>query len=179
MFAHRCSYKNSYFGELAYNSSVLVLIWRSAAYNSKRCSYHKNVVLLWILCFWFWSLPLPSCYLTSIVNKTHHGPVIVPFSVQLLQPFIYAGVVLISRLPTFFHCCWLIYFCYSANYNKRGAFVKIYLIHSDLLTCLRRVGTIVITIKQPQSHFDWAIIHKRHHFLLFWCILCTATPDIS
>ena len=93
--------------------------------------------------------------------------------------FIYAEVVLISRLPTFFHCSWLIYFCYSANCNKRGAFVKIYLIHSDLLICLRSVGTIVITIKQPQSHFDWAIIHKRHHFLLFWCILCTTTPDIS
>ena len=28
-----------------------------------------------------------SCYLTSIVDKTHHGPVISPFSVLLLQLF--------------------------------------------------------------------------------------------
>ena len=28
-----------------------------------------------------------SCCLTYIVDETHHGPVIAPFSVQLLQPF--------------------------------------------------------------------------------------------
>ena len=34
-------------------------------------------------------------------------------------------------------------------------------------------------LKQSQSHFDWAITHKSYHFSLFWCMFCTATPDIS
>ena len=33
-------------------------------------------------------LPHPSCYLTSIVDKTQDGLVIDPFSVQLLQLFL-------------------------------------------------------------------------------------------
>ena len=28
-----------------------------------------------------------------------------------------------------------------------------------------------------KSHFHRAIPHKNHHFSLFWCILCTVTPD--
>ena len=31
--------------------------------------------------FDFEAIPRPSCYLTSIVDKTHHGPVFAPFSV--------------------------------------------------------------------------------------------------
>ena len=38
-----------------------------------------------LFAFGFEAIPHPSCYLTSIVNKTHHGTVIAPFSVQLLQ----------------------------------------------------------------------------------------------
>ena len=34
-------------------------------------------------------------------------------------------------------------------------------------------------LKQPQSHFYWAVPSKSRHFSLFWCMLCTATPDIS
>ena len=34
-------------------------------------------------------------------------------------------------------------------------------------------------LKHPQSHFYWAIPQKSNHFLLFWCILCTTTQDIS
>ena len=33
-------------------------------------------------------------------------------------------------------------------------------------------------LKQRQSHFHRTVPHKSYHFLLFWCILCTATPDI-
>ena len=35
--------------------------------------------------FGFEAIAHPSCYLTSIIVKTRHGPVIAPFSVQLLQ----------------------------------------------------------------------------------------------
>ena len=40
-------------------------------------------ILLWFgFCtFGFEALPHRSCYLTSIVDETHHGPVIAPFSV--------------------------------------------------------------------------------------------------
>ena len=34
-------------------------------------------------------------------------------------------------------------------------------------------------LKQSQSHFHKAIRQKSYHFLVFWCILCTKTPDIS
>ena len=51
----------------------------------------KNVFLLkMLLCFdfcafGFEAIPLSSCCLTSVVDKTHHGPVITSFSMQLLQ----------------------------------------------------------------------------------------------
>ena len=34
-------------------------------------------------------------------------------------------------------------------------------------------------LKQPQCYFHWIIPYKTHHLLLFWCMLCTATPNIS
>ena len=34
-------------------------------------------------------------------------------------------------------------------------------------------------LKQPQSHFYWAIPNKSFHFSMFSCMLCTATPGIS
>ena len=34
-------------------------------------------------------------------------------------------------------------------------------------------------LKQPRSHFLWAIPHQSLHFSLFWCMLCTTTPNIS
>ena len=45
----------------------------------------------------FEAIPHPSCYHSSIMDKTDHGPVIVPFSVQLLQLFSYAGGVLVGK----------------------------------------------------------------------------------
>ena len=59
----------------------------------------------------------------------------------------------------------------------------IVLICSNLRNCLRSIGTIIITtetgLKQPQSHFVLAILHKSHHFSQFWCMFCTATLNIS
>ena len=34
-------------------------------------------------------------------------------------------------------------------------------------------------LKQPESNFYWAVPSKSRHFPMFWCMLCTATPDIS
>ena len=47
----------------------------------------------------FEAVPHPRCYLTFIVDKTYHGPVATPFSMQLLQLFSYVLVT-----PTVFHC---------------------------------------------------------------------------
>ena len=47
--------------------------------------------------FEFEAMPHLSCYLTSIVDKTHNRPVVVSFSVQLLQLFSYARGVLVSK----------------------------------------------------------------------------------
>ena len=33
-------------------------------------------------------------------------------------------------------------------------------------------------LKQLQSRFYWEIPLKSHYFSLFWCVPCTATPDI-
>ena len=61
------------------------------------------------------------------------------------------------------------YFSYSSNCNTRRVFVIIFLICSDLLNCLRRVGTIAVAaaskwLKQPQSYFHYAFPHKSNHF---------------
>ena len=104
-----------------------------------------------------------------------------PFSVQLVSFFSSVGNVLLTILVTYY---WLIHFGYSAHYNTRGAFLIIFFIGNDLLNCLRSVGIIVLTtkqrtwLKQPQSHFHYAVSLKSHQFSLFWCILCTATSDI-
>ena len=45
-------------------------------------------MLLFRLCsFGLEAMPRPSCYLTSIMDKTHHGPVIALSSVQRQQFF--------------------------------------------------------------------------------------------
>ena len=60
-----------------------------------RCYYLKNGAL--DFAFGFEALSHPSCYLTSIMDKTHHGPAIALFSVQRqqLQLFSYVGGILV------------------------------------------------------------------------------------
>ena len=50
-----------------------------------RRSYLKKVALNFVLYVLLEVIPHPSCYVTSTVDKTHHGPVVAPVSVQLLQ----------------------------------------------------------------------------------------------
>ena len=61
----------------------------------KRRVYLKNVALDFV--FGFAAIPHPSCYLTSIMDKTHHGPVIALFSVQLQQLFSYVGGIPVTN----------------------------------------------------------------------------------
>ena len=66
-------------------------------------SFKKDVLFIkMLLCFGFnafgfEAIPLSSCYITSIGDKTHHGPIIAPFSVHLLPFFSYLGGVLVSK----------------------------------------------------------------------------------
>ena len=73
---------------------------------------------------------------------------------------------------------WLVCFGYSANNNTQGAFPIFFLICSDLLNCLRNLGTMYITTESVWA-IHWAIPHKSLHFSLFWYMHCTATQDIS
>ena len=63
----------------------------------------KDVLFLEMLfCFGFCAFGFeailrPSCYLTSAVDKIHHGPVIVPFLSNFSSLFSYAGGVLVSK----------------------------------------------------------------------------------
>ena len=84
MLFHTCSKKNSCFSELVYNTSVFVL--NDLQFEiQKRRSYLKNIALDFALDFE--AMLHPSCYLTSIMDETHHGPVIALFSAQLQQLF--------------------------------------------------------------------------------------------
>ena len=53
-----------------------------------------------------------------------------------------------------------------------------FLICSNLLNCLRSIGTIFITKKLVKTASK-SIIHKSYHFSLFWCILIVSTSYIS
>ena len=128
-----------------------------------------------LLCFGFCafdfeSLPHPSFYLTSIVDETHHGPVIAPFLRNFCNIFSSAGGVLVSKQPTFFHL-FSTFFGYSGNCNTRRAFVIIFLISKNLLNylkmCWHHSHDDRKWLKQPQSHFHWAIPHKATIFRCF------------
>ena len=53
----------------------------------KKDIYLKNVAWDFVLLLDFEVIPHPSCYFTSIMNKTHHGLGIALFSVKLQQLF--------------------------------------------------------------------------------------------
>ena len=98
MFFHRCSYKNSCFNELAYNSSVLVLIWWHAAWNSKqkRCCYLKNVALDFVL------LVLKLCPIQVVISlplwiKLTMGQLLLFFLCNFSSFFSYVGGILVTN----------------------------------------------------------------------------------
>ena len=114
-------------------------------------------------------MPQPTWYhwksckflFTSPVDKNHHGPVIVSFSVQLLQGFFwYAGGVPETNL---FYCYWW----YA-------------LVCSKLVTkCPKVTKMSIITTESGWNSLKISFIKKfltkiseSSHFLLFLCIPC-------
>ena len=85
MFFHRCSYKNNCFSELAYNSCPCLNLMISSLRFKKDVLFSKMFLCFGFCAFGFEAILHSSYYLTSIVNETHHGSVIAPFSVQLVQ----------------------------------------------------------------------------------------------
>ena len=53
----------------------------------KKNIYLKHVAWEFVLLLGSDVIPHPSCYFTSIMNKTHHGPAIALFSVKRQQLF--------------------------------------------------------------------------------------------
>ena len=123
-----------------------------------------------------------SSYLTFTVDKTHHGPVTTPFTVQilvcLLQFFSYAGGFLFFIVSVIDDMLWL-----CSKLYTQGAFVIILFICSNLLNCLRSVCTIAMTTENSQnslkvistkkivtesSHFDVFLYVRPPHVLLLW-----------
>ena len=69
------------------------MIW--AAWNSKKILSEKCCLVF--CAFGFEAIPPLNCYLTSIMEKTHHGSVIALFSVQLQQTFSYTGSIAVTN----------------------------------------------------------------------------------
>ena len=68
--------------------------WDQCYYKAGQVLQSEAIITMWALTcyfgfcvFGFEAMPHTSCYLTSIMDKTHHAPVIALFSVQLQQLF--------------------------------------------------------------------------------------------
>ena len=139
--------------------------------------------MLWILCFCFWSYA-PS---------------------KLLSHFHYGRNSLWASYCSFFLCNFSSFFNYigsilvTNNFSVRVLIDRYILAIQQIITHkehlrysfdLWRYSELPQKpwhhgrnnrkwLKQPQSHFLWAIPHQSLHFSQFWCMLCTATPNIS
>ena len=113
------------------------------------------------------------------MDKTHYEPVIALFSIQLKQLLSYVQCILVTN-----HFLLLLIHRYIFTIKQ---------IITDKEHLWYSFWSVAILpqkpwhhghnnrkwLKQPQSHFHWAVPHKSCHFLLFRWMLCTNTPDIS
>ena len=127
--------------------------------NLMICSLKFRKDLLSLKCcsgfcaFGFEAMSHPSCYLTSIIEKTHHGPVIVLFFVQIQQLFQLrrrypCNQSFLTEVP--------IFQLFSKLYNTEGAFMILFLFGSDLLNFWKpwhRDDNNKKWLKHCQSHF--------------------------
>ena len=66
--------------------------------------------------------------------------------------------------------------CYDCpNYNAQEAFVIIFIIGSDIYNSLRSLCTLAIRTENEKEKRKSSL---QANFSLFWCISCTATPEI-
>ena len=95
-----------------------------------------------------------------------------------IEIWLYLQQAGIKLLNIFFHRCSYKISCFSAWVG-----VQLQCPCANLLNCLRSVGTIVATTKIDYNSlkviFPKQFLTKTTIFLLFWCILCMATPDMS
>ena len=97
MFFDRCNYKNSCFSDLAYNSSVHVLIWWSAAEIQKRCSYLKNVALDFVLLV-LKLYPIQVVISLPLWVKPTMSQLLLFFLYNFFSFFTNVGIVLVTNL---------------------------------------------------------------------------------
>ena len=99
----------------------------------------KNVALEFAL-FVLKLYPIQVVISLPLWKKHTMGELLLLFLCNVCSFCSYVGGVLVTNLFSL-----LLTDGYSANYNTRRAFVVIFLICSDLLSCLRSNDTIVIT----------------------------------
>ena len=130
------------------------------------------------LCFWFWSYtPIQIVISLPLWIKLTMGQLLLHFlcnfysfssyvwGVLVTNPFLLSidrYILAIQQTTTHEHLWffWSVAIC--RNHQKRWHYS-----HNNKRW-----------LKEPQIYFHLVIPHKSHHFWLFWCILCTATPDI-
>ena len=127
----------------------------------RKCDFNKAAKQLYWNRTWTW-----------LFFYTHNGScwvLLLFLSLKLFQLFSYEVDVLITNLFLLF--------------LMKERFVIIFLICNHLHKCLRRVATIVKTTKSGQSIwkviFTQKILTGSSYFLMFWCIPCKTTPEIS
>ena len=129
--------------------------------------------------FCFEAISHPNCYLNSFVDETQHGQLLLLSLCNFFSFLSYIEGVLVTN----FYSLLFIYTFWLANYTTRGAFVIIVFICSDLLNCLRSVGTIVTTTESDWNSlkviFTEQSLTKGTNFCCCLCIFCTTTSDIS
>ena len=134
--------------------------------------------MVWILFFWFWSYT-PLIISPTLWIKLTTGHLLLFFLCNFCSFFSYFGDVLVTNHFSLL----LIDSCILASNYTREAFSILSLISSNPSELpqkrWRHGHNNGKWLKLPQSRFHYAIAHKSHHFLLFWCMLCTATPHIS
>ena len=115
------------------------------------------------------------------MDITHHGPVIALFSVQLQQLFSYVrGVLVTNRFSRLLIDRYILAIQQIITHKEHLWYsfwsVAIFWTSSEALAPYSSQQKLAQTVS---SHFYWAVPSKSRHFWQFWCMLCTATPDIS
>ena len=93
------------------------------------------------------------CNFSTFFSYVGGIPVTNHFSLLLIDRYTLAIQQIIAHKEHLWYCFWYV----------------------AIFWTFRSLGTIVITTER----FYWAVPSKSRHFLLFWCLLCTVTSDIS
>ena len=115
------------------------------------------------------------------MDKTHHGPVIALFSLQLQQLFSYVRGLLVTNHFSMFLIDRYIFaiqqfITHEEHLQYSLWYVAIFWTASKALAPWSQQQKVSKTTSKPLSLSNSS---QKSPFFAFWCMLCTATPDIS